>query len=173
MALEKKYTAIRKLVTGSNDLLTWCQEHGELGKDIITEWDEGRNGSMSMYKPGSGKVVYWKCNICNEIYKKAIKFRVNGNRHEPCGRKIGKEKLIQYHREHINYEDSLAGKRPSILKEWDYELNTEKGILPQYITIDSGRKVYWICPDCGNHYKRAVRERTRLGYGCKECRKHN
>jgi len=171
MALEKKYTELRKLIVGSNDLMTWCREHGKQGEDLIAEWDEKRNGSMTLYKPGSGKVVYWKCSICNTVYTKAIKIRVNGNIHEPCGRKLGRENLIQYHKDVIKFEDSLVGRNSDLLAEWDYGRNNKEGIFPEYITFKSGQKVHWICSKCGNTYERRVRERTMLGYGCKECRK--
>lgn len=123
MTLEEKYTSIKKLEVGKNDLLTWCKEHGEQGQEIINEWDEQKNGSMSRYKPGSSKRVYWNCSICGETYIKDIRSRVIGRIHEPCGKKLGVEKLKEYHRKKVNIDDSIAIKFKELNEEWDYIVN--------------------------------------------------
>lgn len=171
MVIEKKYTEQRKLIVGTNDLLTWCKENGEQGQIIMSEWDEEINGEMSSYKPGSDRVVYWKCSICGSAFAKSVRSRVRGKRHRPCGTRLGREKLIQYHKDSIKFENSLVGLKSELLTEWDYKSNTEKGIYPEYITVNSGKMVHWICSKCGHTYERRVRERTKLGYGCNECKK--
>lgn len=168
--LEDKYKEDRNVIPGKNDLLTWCKEHMEIGKDIISEWDP-ENGSMEDYKPGSGKMVKFNCTKCGQPYFKAIKHRVNGNIHEPCGRKIGIERLKQYHKDKMQYEKSLQCVYPELLDEWDYESNSAEGIEPDYISYKSSRKVHWICKECGNHYYTYVRSRTLNGIGCQACRK--
>lgn len=171
MALEKKYTSIKKVVVGENDLLTWCKEHGELGQEIINEWVEQKNGSMSHYKAGSSKRVYWKCSICGEEYIKDIHSRVLGGIHAPCGKKRGIERLKEYHRNKINLDDSLAVKYADLLDEWDYIVNDSEGLDPTYLLPGSSKKAHWICSKCGNHYKQYIRLRTQRGYGCKLCKK--
>ncbi len=42
-------------------------------------------------------------------------------------------------------ENSLAKANPSYLAEWDYERNDSLGIRPEYISVQSNTKVYWIC----------------------------
>ena len=110
MRLERKYTEERKVINGKNDLYTWCLEHGEFGQTLINEWDNQRNGDMRLYKPGSGRVVHWKCSVCGENYEKSIRTRVCGNIHEPCGRKRGRENLILYHKRRVKFEDSLENR---------------------------------------------------------------
>ncbi|MBD5508848.1 MAG: zinc-ribbon domain-containing protein [Lachnospiraceae bacterium] len=167
--IEKKYTKNRKLIVGENDLLTWCKEHGEQGQIIINEWDASKNGSMTCYKPGSSIAVYWKCSICNATYVKAVKYRVMGKIHEPCGIKRGIEKSKQYNKDRIKFEDSLAGKYPELLEEWDYETNTKMGYDPKYLSAYSAIKANWICKKCGNKWSVGIRYRTAYGSKCKAC----
>lgn len=173
MALEKKYTSIKKLEVGKNDLLTWCKEHGEQGQEIIKEWNEQKNGSMSRYKPGSSKRVYWNCSICGETYIKDIRSRVIGRIHEPCGKKLGIEKLKEYHKRKVNLDDSLVVKFAELLEEWDYIANDRIGLDPTYLLPGSSKKAHWICSKCGNQYWQYIRLRTQQGYGCKQCKKAN
>ena len=171
MTLEEKYTSIKKVVAGTNDLLTWCKEHGEQGQKLIKEWDEQKNGSMSRYKPGSSKRVYWNCSICGESYIKDIRSRVLGRIHEPCGKKLGIEKLKEYHKKKVNLDDSIAIKFAELNEEWDYIMNDKMGLDPTYLLPGSSKKAYWICSKCGNHYQQYIRLRTQYGYGCKQCKK--
>lgn len=168
--IEKKYTEHRNLIVGENDLLTWCKDHGEQGQVIIDEWDTSKNGSMTSYKPGSAVKVYWKCNICNTTYVKIIKDRIMGSMHGPCGRKRGVERLKQYNRDKIKFENSLAGKYPELLEEWDYETNEKMGYDPKYLSAYSAKKVNWICKTCGNKWSMEIRRRTDYGRGCKVCK---
>lgn len=170
MQLEKKYTKTKGLVVGENDLLTWCKEHGEEGETIIKEWNSTKNGSMTRYKAGSDKRVYWKCSICNEEYTKTIRERVLGSIHGPCGRKRGIERLRQWHKEQISFESSLAGVYPLLLKEWDYIENEKIGFEPQCLSAYSGKKVYWKCSKCGHKWKAVIRLRTLYNSGCKHCK---
>lgn len=171
MALEEKYTNIKKLEVGKNDLLTWCNEHEEQGQKLISEWNEQKNGSMSNYKAGSSKRVYWNCSICGEEYIKDIRSRVIGRIHNPCGKKIGAEKLREYHKKRVNIDDSLAVKFADLLEEWDYIANDREGLDPTYLLPGSSKKAHWICNKCGNHYQQYIRLRTQQGYGCKQCKK--
>lgn len=170
MALEDKYTEKKSLVVGENDLLTWCKEHKEQGEAIIKEWDKERNGSMQKYKAGSNKMVYWTCSICGKTYAKSVRSRVAGTLHGPCGRKLGIQKLRQWHRDKMTFERSLAGKYPELLKEWDYKSNRELGFEPEYLSAYSAKKVHWICKNCGEKWESVIRLRTKFGYGCKKCK---
>lgn len=170
MALEKQYTNSRKLVVGVNDLLTWCNNHGELGEKIKSEWLEDKNGSMSDYKAGSTKEVYWKCSMCGEHYKKKIRYRIRGKMHRPCGEKIGLQKLMQYNRRNIPYEMSLAAKNPLLLEEWDYEENLKENHEPQFLSANSAVKVYWICKVCGHKWKAEIRQRRGSKCNCSKCK---
>lgn len=59
-------------------------------------------------------------------------------------------------------ENSLQSKYPSIAAQWDFSKNM---ITPDKVSPYSRKKVYWICPDCGNNYQMVIGDRT----GAKKC----
>ena len=65
---------------------------------------------------------------------------------------IGENDLFTLHRE--------------IALEWNYELN--KDLIPEYVSENSGRKVWWKCKTCGNSWEAVIKSRTR-GTGCPYC----
>ena len=54
--------------TGENDLLTWCNNHGEYGEYLKKEWTgftpEGKQFAMGEVARGSSKSFVWRCNRC-------------------------------------------------------------------------------------------------------------
>ncbi len=70
-----------------SDLYTWCQNNGEFGQQLLSEWvglDENSN-IIDIHKIGSGSTmkVKWHCPKCNYEWIKRIcdrtyfKFRYN------------------------------------------------------------------------------------------------
>lgn len=62
--------------------------------------------------------------------------------------------------------DTLADNRPDLLKEWDYERNGN--LMPEYVSVNSSRKVWWKCQKCGASYNSQVHSRN-SGTGCPYC----
>lgn len=54
---------------------------------------------------------------------------------------------------------------PELLKEWDYQANSE---LPENVNAPSKKKAYWIGSKCSHHWDASISERLR-GYGCPIC----
>lgn len=54
---------------GNNDLLTWCNNHGEYGKYLKNEWTgftpDGNYYAMNAVAKGSSKFFIWRCNRCD------------------------------------------------------------------------------------------------------------
>ena len=168
--LDKKYTKDRNLILGENDLLTWCKENSEIGQDIVEEWITEKNGAIENYKPGSNKRAYFKCKHCGAVYTKVIRRRVLGGIHEPCGRKIGKEKSIIYIQEkNKEKNNTLNIQNSDLLNEWDYIKNNEIGLYPECVSSGSIKRAHWICSICGNHYTKKIKFRTQYGWGCLKC----
>lgn len=67
----------------------------------------------------------------------------------------------------LKKENSVASVIPKILSEWDFSKNGQ--ILPEYISIKSRRKVWWICPTCSYSYKQSAYNRIELKRGCPIC----
>lgn len=65
-------------------------------------------------------------------------------------------------------ENSLANKRPDLVKEWH---PTKNGTLtPNDVTFGKHDKVWWLCPECGHEWPATITNRAK-GRGCPECRK--
>ena len=64
---------------------------------------------------------------------------------------------------------SLEYQCPKIAKEWDYDKNYP--LTPDKISAHSGKKAWWICPDCGFSYSSVVASRTGTDKcGCPNCK---
>lgn len=69
----------RLLSIGKNDLLTWCQNNEDWGKQLISEWGCESSESMDMYTYASSDKVTWICNSNDKhIWKASISSRTLG-----------------------------------------------------------------------------------------------
>ncbi len=146
---------------GVNDLKTKNPE-------LLADWDyesNAKNGILPdeiMYN--SGRKVKWKCHVCGHKWIVALNSRtVQGSGCIQCGYKNGKELKRQ----------RLLAKRgcitdPLLLKEWDYEKNSEIGLFPEELSPGSNKSAYWICSKCGYKWKAPI-ERRNKGAGCRKC----
>ena len=65
-------------------------------------------------------------------------------------------------------EHNLAVKFPDVAAQWH---STKNGDLkPEDVTPRSGKKVWWVCKECGREWDATVCDRTD-GTGCPECGK--
>ena len=62
------------------------------------------------------------------------------------------------------YND-LKSKAPGRAAQWDYDKNA--GLLPEAVTLNYGKKVWWICPE-GHSYEATPANRNH-GTGCPYC----
>lgn len=56
---------------------------------------------------------------------------------------------------------------PELMKQWNWQKNTEMGIVPENISIASKKKVFWKCHICGGEWETAPQYRKRNG--CPYC----
>lgn len=56
----------------------------------------------------------------------------------------------------------------NLMKEWDYKENNKNNLFPDKLTLGSGKKVSWICKDCGHIWQSTIANR-RIGNGCPKC----
>lgn len=145
------YCAGKRPIVGKNDFKT-------LYPSISFEWSLEHNGTLKPEQvlPYSNKKIWWKCSNCNNLWQASVCNRtMHGSSCPYCsGRRpiIGENDLFTLHRE--------------IALEWNYELN--KDLIPEYVSENSGRKVWWKCKTCGNSWEAVIRSRTR-GTGCPYC----
>lgn len=112
-------------ILGKTDLVS---THPEISR----QWDyeANRNLKPEQFTANSGKMVYWKCSVCDQSWKAIIANRTNGKGCPYCAGQlpiIGKSDLLTTH--------------PEIANQWDYEANGD--LKPEEFTAGSGKKVYW------------------------------
>lgn len=64
---------------GINDLFSWCENHGEYGVYLKSEWTgigvDGEIVEMSEISKGSSKKMLWRCNICGGEWSATLNSR--------------------------------------------------------------------------------------------------
>lgn len=103
--------------------------------------------------PHSHKKVWWQCEKGHE-WMASFNNRSKG---QSCPYCVG-TKLLK--------ENSLALKRPDLIREWDYDKNTK--INPEEVFELSNFKVWWKCSR--NHsFFQVISKRSNRGTGCPYC----
>ena len=121
---------------------------------LITEWHKEKNTDISPYEIsyGSTRKVWWQCERGHE-WDASCNARSRGTKCPYCANK------------RVNRENSLAGLKPELAKEWAKELNKE--LSPDEVTIGSALKVWWSCRE-GHNWQAVINKRV-AGQGCPEC----
>lgn len=70
--------------SGNNDLLTWCNNHGEYGAYLKREWTgynpEGKHFPIDEVAKGSSKPFIWRCSRCGEEWPTTPSSRTGKNK---------------------------------------------------------------------------------------------
>lgn len=130
---------------------------GIVRPDLLEEWDYAENGELSPFQvtPGADIKVHWKCKKCGYLWIASIGSRDRGSGCPNCANKVV-----------IPGQNDLATVMPQLAQEW-----YQKGmapLTPQDVTVNSNKKVSWICSKCGHIWKARVSDRCR-GSGCPAC----
>lgn len=129
-----------------------------LNPKLAKEWHPTKNGKLTPedVHPGSAKKVWWKClNGDDHEWKTVIYSRTGGKGCPICvGRKV------------VN-SNCLSTLNSKLSKEWHPSKNGK--LTPKDVGINSGKRVWWKCPEGYDHeWKSTVHSRT-TGLGCPIC----
>lgn len=102
--------------------------------EISKEWDDELDINQFSYK--SKKIIQWKCKN-NHKWKDSI---VNRTLNHCCCPVCKCFESV-----------SLSTRCPELVKHWDYKKNVT--VSPDYISIGSRHKVYWVCSKCGRSFQ--------------------
>lgn len=124
--------------------------------DVAKQWDFKRNGNVrpEYILCTSTKKFYWKCEK-GHSWLAQVYSRYSGSGCPYCAGKIL-----------VPGENDLLSQNPRLVKEWDYENNGD--LKPNEITVNNTKRVWWVCPSCGHHWKVSVANRN-SGTGCPKC----
>lgn len=146
------YCLNRKLLVGFNDLKFHNPE-------LLKEWDYKKNSDdPEQVRYNSSKKVWWICPQ-GHSYSMGIVLRTQNRSHgcPICNHKIVKKGFNDFKTHY-----------PILALEWDYLKNIS--LTPENVSYGSNKKVWWICPRCGNHYYASISNRVK-GTNCPICSK--
>ena len=147
------YCKGKKVLKGFNDLKTWCIENNRF--DLINEFDVAKNEMLpSDVIYGGTKTYWWKCEK-GHSYDLRISEKIKGAGCPVCSS----------HRLLKGYND-LETINPILAKEFHKQKNVS--LLPSDFMANSGVKVWWLCPKCGNEWEARIIKRNK-GQGCPKC----
>ena len=147
----------RRVLSGFNDLVTWCKMHNR--QDILDSWDYELNDVTPQEVFGQEKthIYKWKCDKGHH-YERTCNAR---SRLYSCP-------VCNCHELQSGVND-FATLYPELLSEWDYEKNS---ISPYDILPGANKTVHWKCA-MGHTWSTKLHQRTRLFTGCKKCDRQN
>ncbi len=159
--IDRDYNEIKNYLTPISNSLY------EQRPDLIEEWNYEKNGNLDprQFSLNSNDVVWWKCKICGHEWKTSINQR-GGKRATGCpecgkirrGKSFSKNRAIE--------RGSLADTNPELAKQWHPTKNGE--LTPNDVTLNSNKKVWWLCPKCGHEWLTPPNNRA-SGVGCPCC----
>ena len=143
------YCAGLKPVPGETDLAT-------LEPEVAASWHPTRNGALTPrdVRINSKRLIWWICEKGHE-YTAFPKARVAGFGCPVCAKEREAQK-----------ERRLAEKFPQLAAQWDYKRNG--ALTPEDVSIDSSKKVWWIC-EAGHEWQTPVVARTTGNSPCPVC----
>lgn len=155
---ECPYCSNKRVLKGYNDLATTHPQ-------IVVEWDYDKNELQpTQVTAGSKQKVAWKCMKCGNEWNAVIHSRTGLGYGCPiCGKELARKGIVNHH---IGRIGTLKSKNHILLKQWNYEKNTD--INPDEIPITSHKKVWWKC-EKGHEWQSTLDRRIRAGNGCPYC----
>jgi hypothetical protein len=127
----------------------------ETDPELAAEWDQEANLHVTPrhVRADSSEPAWWICPL-GDAYDAPPGQRKRGRGCPFCAGK------------RANARNSIAGKHPDLVDEWDTELNA---LEPAQVVAGSHDRVHWKCRDCGHRWQTAVKNRTRNRSGCPAC----
>ena len=107
----------------------------------------------------NNKLLLWKClnEDCQEEFKMCWNNILQG---QNCGYCSGHQ---------VGLSNCLATKNPKLASEWHPIENGD--LTPFDVTENSGKKVWWLCKECGHEWPAFISNRNSGNRGCPECNK--
>lgn len=128
--------------------------------ELMQDWDYENNTGIDPTTIGRGSHEYvsWKCHKCGYTWEAQVYNRANGKGCPCCANRVVVPGI-----------NDLATTDPELAAEWHPTLND---LNPTEVTRGQSKKVYWLCPKCGNVWQDSLNHRSR-GRGCSVCKRCN
>ncbi|KAL3130471.1 hypothetical protein ABBQ38_008291 [Trebouxia sp. C0009 RCD-2024] len=134
---------------------------------VAAEWDyEVNTGTPDTVTAQSNQMCGWRCDACGHKWRAAPNARVGKQSSTGCPMCA----LLKKRTKH----PSFAECNHPLLAEWDHERNATRGNRPDNVTLQSGKRIFWLCTKCpaGQVHSWSATPAHRSGYnrtGCPFC----
>ena len=131
-----------------------------LNPEVAKQWHPTKNGNLTPYdiRPKSNRKVWWKCDKGNDHEWKANPNNVSKGYKSGCPMCSGKK---------FSVTNSLLNINPELAKQWHRIKNGE--LTPKNVKYNSGKKVWWKCPEGNDHVWESSISHRNNGSGCPMC----
>ena len=169
-----------KIISGVNDLYTWCINNNERGNRLLSEWlglDEHDTKIDIHTTARSGrKKVKWMCLTCNNIWSARLIDRTLNYSNCPFCHNKNRSKLIRESKLHIGINDlytwctTHGWYGENVLSEWTGIDNKGNTLDINRIAFGSDIRAKWKC-NKGHEWYTLIRDRTSSNRyrGCPVC----
>lgn len=161
-SLRKKTSVARKKRLIEKGVLS------ETNTELMKDWNYRKNTEVSPDNIHSGypRKVWWICHKCKHEWQATVASRTSGR---GCPRCADEKRKKKRRSTLLNKKAPISQTHPSIAAEWDFVKNTE--LSPNMVTAGSGKRVWWICHNCGFSYDAYICDKTRGKRICPNCNK--
>ena len=163
----------KKIISGINDLYTWCLENGEYGERFIQEWtgitESGEIIDIHTTAPKSPKKVLFKCtrDCTHEWYAKISSRNSFMSGCPLCAKELGQKGLTL-----LDWCKNNGTFGKQLISEWlGTDINGNKLFIDK-IPFGSAKEAQFKC--CNGHvWGVKIAARTYYKSGCPVCANHN
>lgn len=130
------------------------------------KWDYEKNGDIDLrlLPKTSKKKYWWKCPTCGNAWYGSLDNIVNSLTCNKCSRQVktaydvAPETEMDSTTVFRELSPNLQTENPDLASQWH---PTKNGYFkPTHVTPKSGKRVWWLCPNCGHEWTQMVKTRN-------------
>lgn len=130
------------------------------------KWNYEKNGDidLSTLPKTSKKKYWWKCPTCGNEWFGSLDNVVNSLTCNKCSRQIKTEYDVAPETQmgpsavFRELPDNLQNENPDLASQWHPSKNGY--FKPIHVSPKSGKRVWWLCPKCGNEWVQIIKTRN-------------
>ncbi len=167
-----------QIITGQNDLHTWCIQNGEYGQQLLSEWtgldENGIPVDIDTIGKGSVRKMQWHCSRCSNIWISTNNLRTsNRGKCKICSNVLRSQKAIERYlkcgeTDFYTWCQNNEQYGKQLLLEWTGLDETNNSIDMHNIYYNSKTKIKWKCKR-GHEWVTTLYNRTSKRTGCRLC----
>lgn len=131
-----------------------------LRPSLTAEWAPNQDKAPEDVGISSTYEALWLCTTGKHTFRAVVSNRARlGTGCGYCAKKI----LLE------GFND-FASQNPDLMREWDWNENSKRGVDPTKIMSGSPDKAHWVCQKYGHQWAAAMSSRIHARVGCPKCK---